>query len=119
MSIIVLPHRTQYERATLALAVVIADEAYQQQMASAITYALLRQHYTDLPVEIINPMFMQDTLIEKMRFQQVTLHQALRVVCARVGNLVDLTPDGRLIIRQATLDDALRAVPPQNRLRAE
>ena len=110
--------RTPYERATLALATVI-DEAYRQQMASAITYALLREHYTDLPVEILNPMLMQDALLDEIVFARVTLHQALRAVCARVGNLVDLTPDGRLILRPATLDDALRAASLTNHLKAD
>ena len=110
--------RTQHERALLALAVVI-DETYPPQMASATTYALLRQHYTDLPVEIINPMFMVDVALDEIVFARVTLHQALRTVNARVGNRVGLTPDGRLIIRQATLDDAIRAVPIHNRLKAQ
>jgi len=108
--------RTQHERALLALAVLI-DETYPPQMASATTYALLRQHYTDLPVEIINPMFMIDVALDEQVFHHVTLHQALRMVCARVGNLVDLTPDGRLIIRPATLDDAVRTATANNRLK--
>jgi hypothetical protein len=66
---------TQHERATLALAVVL-DEAYPAQLASATTYALLRQHYTDLPVEIINPLFMVDVTLDEIVFHHVTLHHS-------------------------------------------